>query len=756
VTSETRETHSGFGWPAVAAGGRVLRVTAPLAWLRRRDPGLVSVRRAARVTLVACLGFYVCRYGLDNPAMAPYALFGAIALGILSQIPGSPRQRSKTLLVMLPVCWALVTIGTLLSVTTWAAAAGMFVLGFLVSFVGVGGPRLVGLAAGAQLLYILPCFPPYDPGSLGWRLAGVTLAVVLLAIAEVTLWPDPTPVPYRERLAETVDTLAGCLTAIADGWSGDPAARDRLAALLPEATDAADAIRPSRLPPGQRPASAGRHDRALSAAAGTTRLMLGRAVDLYFEDDRVALNRPVSAGLLREAAGCVAATAAWLRGTGEVPDTGRVAASIVEFRAARDRNSPDGIPPDRLRLGALALSLGEWTKSLVTAIRIDAGAPIHADPTPPSAQPGPFWYAGRSSASLYWHRLREHLTPRSVYFQGALRLAAALAVARLLAGVLDLSHGFWVLLTILTVLRASAAETRSALRPALVGTVAGAVAAAGLLLIGAEPRVYVLALPIAMLVGFAAGPLLGLGWAQALFTVVIALVFAQVAPVDWRLAEARLLDVLVGAAIGVVIGLFAWPRGGAGELHRATSIFLADGARVVRETVATMANAAEQGAGLPRARVDSQLAEATFALYQSERHPNSSVDWQATLVAGHHAVRGAEILLRSCPSGGLLPCATPLTASADDVAARYERVADGLRRRDRDVVRAPQPAAPDLTWPTDLGESLYHLADLRVWLDGLRDDLGRIPAPTEPAPADTRDPAALRVRVAGLADGAPG
>jgi len=763
-------------------------VSAILAWLRGRDPGLVSVRRAARVTLVACLGFYVCRYGLDNPAMAPYALFGAIALGILSQIPGSAAQRSRTLVVILPLCWALVTIGTLLSVTDWAAAAGMFVLGFLVSFVGVGGPRMVGLAAGAQLLYILPCFPPYDPGSLGWRLGGITIAVVLLAIAEVTLWPDPAPVPYRHRLADAVEGLAGCLAAIADGWSRDPACRDRLAAPLPAATDAsahngraahppvvtdpagrdrlaalllaatdaADAIRPSRLPLGQRPASAGRHDRALSMAAGTARLMLGRAVDLYYEDDRQAVNRPAAAGLVREAAGCVAAAGAWLRGAGEVPDTDRVAASIVEFRAARDRNPPDGVSPDRLRLGALALSLGEWTKSLVTAIRIDAGEPIHEDITPPSAQPGAFWFARRSAVSLYWHRLREHVTPRSVYFQGALRLAAALAVARLLAGVLDLSHGFWVLLTILTVLRASAAETRSALRPALVGTVAGSVAAAGLLLVGAEPRVYVIALPIAMLVGFAAGPLLGLGWAQALFTVVIALVFAQVAPVDWRLAEARVLDVLVGAAIGVLIGLFAWPRGGAGELHRAAAIFLADGARVIRETVATMANGVPQGGGLPRAREDGRLAEASYALYQSERHPPTRVDWQATLGAGHHAVRGAGILLRSCPSGGLLPCVKPLAVAAEDVAVRYERLADGLRRRDRDVVLAPQAPAPELSWPTDLGQDLYHLADLRVWLDGLRDDLGRVVGADEAGASDGRDPADLRVRVAGVADGASG
>ena len=92
-----------------------------------------------------------------------------------------------------PCCrsgWVLVTLGTLLSVTTATAVAGMFVLGFAVAYAGIGGPRLVGLATGTQLLYILPCFPPFDPGSLGLRLAGLTLGVLLLAAAEVTLWPD--------------------------------------------------------------------------------------------------------------------------------------------------------------------------------------------------------------------------------------------------------------------------------------------------------------------------------------------------------------------------------------------------------------------------------------------------------------------------------------------------------------------------------------------------------------------------------------
>jgi uncharacterized membrane protein YccC len=683
-----------------------------MGWLRRRDPQLLAVRRAGRVALVACLGFYLCRYVLDAPAMAPYALFGAVALGALSQIPGTPRRRAATLIGVLPVVWALVSLGTLLSVSTVAATAGMFLLGFTVSYVGVGGPRLSGLAAGMQLLYILPCFPPYDPGSLPARLAGVTIAIVLLAVAEVTLWPDPAPVPYRNRLADAMDSLAGCLTAVADSWEGRPRGRD----LVAEAVDRAEALRPSRLPPLQRPASAGRRDRALSAAGGTARLLIGRAVDLLDTEEREAVTLPAATNLVRRSAECTAAAAAWLRGQGALPDTDQVTRALTDFRAARMNTDPNGLSPDRLRLGALALALGEWTKSLIVAIRITGGR------TPPVDE-GTFWYAYRSTPYLYWHRLRENLTPRSVAFQGALRLAAALAVARLLAGELDLSHGFWVLLTILTVLRTSAAETRSALRPALVGTVAGSLVAAGLLVVGVHPTVYAFLLPIVMMVGFAAGQLAGLGWSQALFTLVITFVFAQVTPVDWRLAEARVLDVLVGAAIGVLAGIFAWPRGGGGELHRATGTFVAASADVIRETVAVMADDQPPGDAQSRARLAGRLADASFALYQSERHPAASVDWQATLVAGHHAVRGAEALVRSCPAGGLLPCVGPLTSTADDVAGRYDRTAQGLLEHRRTPAE-PRPAPVE--WPTDLGQDLYIIADLRVWLDGLREDIGRI------------------------------
>jgi hypothetical protein len=128
------------------------------------------------------------------------------------------------------------------------------------------------------------------------------------------------------------------------------------------------------------------------------------------------------------------------------------------------------------------------------------------------------------------------------------------------------------------------------------------------------------------------------------------------------------------------------------------------------------------------------------------------IDWQATLVAGHHAVRGAEALARDCPNGRRLPCVTPLTASAADVAERYERVAAALQARNGVAAAVHLPSPSDVDWPTDLGQDLYHVADLRVWLDGLRDDLSRI----LPEPTPSGEAAGLRDRVAHLADGAAG
>ncbi|MFE7539247.1 hypothetical protein [Streptomyces platensis] len=78
----------------------------------------------------------------------------------MSFVPGTPRERAGTLLAVLPVAAALVTLGTVLGVHSWTAA-GMLVMGFLVSYAGVGASRLDGLSGGFQSFYILAFRPAH-------------------------------------------------------------------------------------------------------------------------------------------------------------------------------------------------------------------------------------------------------------------------------------------------------------------------------------------------------------------------------------------------------------------------------------------------------------------------------------------------------------------------------------------------------------------------------------------------------------------
>jgi hypothetical protein len=58
------------------------------------------------------------------------------------------------------------------------------------------------------------------------------------------------------------------------------------------------------------------------------------------------------------------------------------------------------------------------------------------------------------------------------------------------------------------------------------------------------------------------------------------------------------------------------------------------------------------------------------------------------------------------------------------VADRYADVGGELLHHV--PIAIPAATTTDVAWPTDLGDALYHLADLRVWLEGVSDDLTRI------------------------------
>ncbi|MFD6800866.1 FUSC family protein [Streptomyces cyaneofuscatus] len=685
------------------------------------------VRRAVRVAVAAGAGFYPLLYGAGLPVMALYALFAPIAVGLLSPVPGSGRQRVSVMLRALPPALVLATLGTLLAVQTWAAVGGMLAVGFVLAFAAVGGPRPAGVAPGLQLFYILACFPPYAPGTLGQRLAGLTLGVLALAACELLL-PDPPAASYRERLARALGEAA---RGAAPG--GVPPEKLR---------EAGARLRPASVPPAERPVGAGRTDRALEQGGRAVRRLLDQLATLA-ETPPTGTDL-ASAALLDRVSELCTTCARFLRtGTGP-PVAGALEEAIRGFQAERVRlaSGPPGERPpvEVLRRQSQVLALAESARMA----EITTDIAVHGRPTEPAVPRRLFWYAELSTPRLWARRVTGNVTFRSVLYQNALRTALGLAAARAVAGSLDLSHGFWVLLAVLTLGRTTAGATWRAVRLAVAGNAAGALVA-GALLIGLGPHTdaYAALLAPVMLVAFALGPLLGIAYAQGLFTLVVATAFAQIEPVTWRLSEARMIDVVTGSVIGLLCGLLAWPAGARREVHRAMAELLRVCAELVLVTAQALLTPAvgsrdgpptPPGGSRPAAPQTLpgvhrlRLAEAAYAQYRTEAPgEDTRTDWHAMLIAANHMLLGAHWLPRfglRPESGASAPAAAWALTTAQELVAETDRIASEL------TGGAPAPVrrwtAPDGPPPTPLS------VDLEVWMTSLAHQLTRIESSLTP------------------------
>lgn len=709
-------------------------------WLDAHDPGRQALRRSVRVTVAACLGFYLCRYLLGDATMAVYACFGAIALGVLSQVTGKPGQRTRTYAAAWLVGIVLVTAGTLLAGSTWAASLGMLVVAFVVAYSAVGGPRLVGLANGLQLLYILPSFPPYDPGLLSSRLLGLTLGVALLTVLDRVLLAPAAPFDLVPRLATATGALAAYLDGLLPLMHGEAGSVD---AARTAAVTAVQRSRPSLLAPADRPSGPSRHDRALFQCASSVRSLLGVTERLQhtLQGGEGPARRRRGDRLLQAAAGTVRDCERALSHRADDPDLARLEAADQQYATDRRRWLADVVAhdhatDDRLALGAVLADVGDATRVLVLATRALLGAPL------PGSGPAEdrFWYAHASTRTLWITRLRGQLSLRSVYLQNAIRLGVALTLARVVAGELDFSHGFWVLLATLTLLRTTASATRLALAPALVGTIVGAALAAVLLVaVGPHTLAFAFTLPALLLLAFVGGALLGPAVGQFGFTLVVTALFAQVAAADWHLAEARLLDVAVGGAIGVVVGVLAWPAGAGGQMaHAAGASLRAAGAYLGRTTAyltGSLGPGADSDADAVERVARHRLFQAgeVFSQLLAESGRTPAADWNRVLDVSRHILRAGPGLRTRYPGPGPLPwpdAAELLDRLGTDTLERVELLARQL------PAPGPPPELPAGAAPQVLrrwlqrtvqgsaaGSQVLLVIDTRDWLTSVCHDL---------------------------------
>ncbi len=558
------------------------------AYLRARDPGLVAVRRSVRAAVVMPAAFALGTAVTDDIQVALFASFGALSLLLFVRLGGSRAERLRGYTALVAVAVLLIILGTLCSNQVVPAVAAMAVIGFGVLFAGLLTP--LAALGGMYLLmaFVLPVSVAAPPGQILPRLAGWLIGAAMAVPAILLVWPVPWHDDRRTALAEAARRLADLAQAHAEGRRDIPAFGAAQEALrrLRDSFDATS-YRPTGTGPGEmalaKMVSRAEWVGALSVvrrdeAAGLLGLphvrVVHGAVAGALRAIAVLVERGQDgAGRGRGGAGVAALTAS-LRTLHESREISLGAAvdHFVAEATGQAQEAPAQIGPAQaggdVRVLAFvdpsfhARALGFATEML-GVLALEAAGVEHPDPADPAARP----MTRRQAVS---HIVHAHLTPRSVWLRNSLRGAVGLAAAVAVAKVTDISHGFWVVLGAISVLRSNAVGTGRTAMSALAGTVVGFVIGTAVMVgLGSHVVVLWLVLPVAVFVAALAPAVIPFAAGQAGFTVAVVILFNILVPAGWSVGLVRVEDVAIGCAVAVVVGFLMWPRGAGAAFGRA-------------------------------------------------------------------------------------------------------------------------------------------------------------------------------------------
>ena len=141
----------------------------------------------------------------------------------------------------------------------------------------------------------------------------------------------------------------------------------------------------------------------------------------------------------------------------------------------------------------------------------------------------------------------------------AARLMVCIGVAAVMSEILPLERSYWVVLTVAIVMKPDFGSVFARAVQRGLGTIAGAVL--GAVILAAVPYGALLLVPAAVLAALLPyGRSRNYGLMSVFLTPLVVLLIDLPDRTGWRLAEARLIDTLLGCAIVLVIGFAPWPR----------------------------------------------------------------------------------------------------------------------------------------------------------------------------------------------------
>jgi len=329
-------------------------------------------------------------------------------------------------------------------------------------------------------------------------------------------------------------------------------------------------------------------------------------------------------------------------------------------------------------------------EALAGALRLLAGQQESAGPVPPRTGLRPRFLAALD-------RLRAGRQVRLF----AVRLMASIGVATLISEVLPLQRSYWVVLTVAIVLKPDFGSVFARALQRGLGTVVGAVIGAVILAI--VPYGPWLLIPFAVLAGLLPwGRLLNYGLMSTFLTPLVVVLIDLLDRTGWRLAEARLIDTLVGCAVALAVGYAPWPSSWQAHLPGQFADAVSHVARYTERALA------EETAERPRLRRQTyrELSDlrAEFQRSMSEPHAVSrpAAAWWPALVGLEQVMDTVTATTVAVEHGA--PAPSP--AGVHQIAGALDQLAARLTSGVRPASRAALPDEPALAPVTDAVRSV--------------------------------------------------
>ena len=155
----------------------------------------------------------------------------------------------------------------------------------------------------------------------------------------------------------------------------------------------------------------------------------------------------------------------------------------------------------------------------------------------------------------------------STMFRHSLRLTIAIVFAYLIGFLFEIQNTYWILLTIIVIMRPSYGLTKERSKNRLIGTLIGAVVAFGIVLITQNVVVYSVLAFASLILAFS---LIQQNYksAAALITISIIFLYSLMNPNTFEVIQYRIIDTFIGAAIAVVSNYLILPSWEADNLKK--------------------------------------------------------------------------------------------------------------------------------------------------------------------------------------------